>query len=163
MELSPAGYALLKKFEGGPQGGFAAKPYRCPAGHLTVGWGHRLLPADKNLINLIFPLTEAQAHELLKQDVASIANRLAVKVQMPLTQGMADALISLAFNIGTSALLSSTLWVDLNAGRYAKAANEFLRWDKATNPKTGRKEALAGLTTRRQAERVLFLRDGVPK
>lgn len=161
MEFSPAGYALLNKFEGGPQGGYAARPYRCPAGHLTVGWGHRLLPADKHLI---FPLTEIAAQALLKQDVASIANRLAAKVQVPLTQGMADALISLAFNIGSDALLSSTLLKKLNSGDYLGAADEFLRWDKATNPKTGRKkEALAGLTKRRQAERALFLRDGVLK
>ncbi len=160
MELSPAGYALLRQFEGGPQGGFAAVPYRCPAGHLTVGWGHRLLPADEHLI---FPLTEAQAHDLLKRDVASIANRLAAKVQVPLTQSMFDALVSLAFNIGPSALLGSTLWAHLNAGRYRAAAGEWLRWDKATNPKTGRKQKVFGLTVRRQAEQNIFLRDGLPQ
>lgn len=42
------------------------------------------------------------------------------------------------------------------------AGHETIGWNKATNPKTGKKEPLAGLTRRREAERELFLRDGVP-
>jgi len=76
---------------------------------------------------------------------------------------MFDAVVCLGFNIGLGALLGSTLMARLRAGDWAAAADEFLRWDKATNPKTGKKERLAGLTRRRQAERDLFLCDGLPE
>ena len=52
--------------------------------------------------------------------------------------------------------------VELRARNWAAAADQFLRWDKAANPWTGQKERLTGLTRRRQAERELFLRDGLP-
>ena len=46
-----------------------------------------------------------------------------------LTQGQFDALVDFVFNLGSSRLASSTLLVDLNAGRYDAAGAELLRWD----------------------------------
>ena len=156
---SAACIALLKEFEQGPNGGFAPEPYRCFAGFPTVGWGHRLEPSDR----LTYPLTEAQAEALLKKDALRIADGIARVIPVRLTQSMIDALISLAFNIGAGAFAGSTLAACLRAGLYTAAADQFLRWNRAKNPKTGRKEPLAGLTRRREAERALFLRDGLPR
>lgn len=156
---SDACYALIKEFERGPNGDFAAKPYRCPAGHLTIGWGHRLLKRDV----FTYPLSAEQAHDLLVADVARAAAAVADSVRVRLQQCMFDALTSFVFNIGEGHFLGSTLLHQLNAGAYHAAADQILRWNKATNKKTGEKEPLAGLTRRRDAERALFLRDGLPQ
>ncbi len=156
---SDACYALLKQFEQGPNGGFAPEPYRCPAGHNTIGWGHRITSDDR----ITPPLTEAQAEALLKKDATRFADWLSRSVPVRLTQSMIDALISFIFNVGYSAFAGSTLYRHLRAGLYTSAAEQFLVWDKARNPKTGKKEVLPGLTRRRQAERALFLRDGLPR
>lgn len=158
MTPSDACYALLKEFEQGPEGGFAAEPYACPAGHATVGWGHRIVPTDR----ITYPLTVAQAEALLIRDVRRLADALNAGACARLTQSMFDALISFMFNIGVGAFFGSTLYAHLRAGLYGAAADQFLRWNQAKNPKTGKKEPLPGLTRRRQTERALFLRDGLP-
>ena len=72
-------------------------------------------------------------------------------VQVPLTQGQYDALVSFAYNLGLAALKSSTLLRLLNARNYAGAAAQFPRWNRAGG------KVLPGLTRRREAERVMFL------
>ena len=57
-----------------------------------------------------------------------------------------DAYVSLTYNIGASAFCSSTLTKQLNAGDYAGACREILRWDKFKG------QPLPGLTKRRQSE-----------
>jgi lysozyme len=78
-------------------------------------------------------------------------------LESPVTQSQFDAMLCLAYNIGYGAFAGSTLLKKVNGGDIAGAADEFLRWDKATNQKTGKKEPLAGLTKRRTRERRLFL------
>lgn len=158
MKPSPDCYALLKTFEQGPHGGFAPEPYRCPAGYLTIGWGHVIKPGEA----FPKPISAEQADALLEQDVAPAANWLSANIPVRLTQSMFDALTCFVFNIGAGAFAGSTLYSRLRAGLYAAAADQFLVWDKARNPKTGKKEPLAGLTRRRHAERGLFLKDGLP-
>lgn len=65
---------------------------------------------------------------------------------VPMHQREFDAFVSLTYNIGEGAFCSSTLVRRLNAGDYAGACREILRWDKAG----GRQ--LPGLTKRREAE-----------
>lgn len=160
MIPSDAVIELLKSFEQGPNGGFAPNPYLCPAGHKTVGWGHVIKPGDK----FQFPLNAEQAEALLYEDLKPIASNIAESLRNhpEVTQSMFDALCCFAFNLGLGALLGSTLMSRLRLRQWQAAANQFLRWNKARNPKTGRKEPLPGLTRRRQAERELFLRDGFP-
>jgi lysozyme len=74
-------------------------------------------------------------------------------VKASLTQGQFDALVDFVFNLGSSRLASSTLLVDLNAGRYDAAGAELLRWDH-----TGYHEVSA-LKVRRQAEYRLWQSD----
>lgn len=157
MKPSPAALALLKEFERGPNGSYAATPYTCPAGKPTIGWGHVI---RGELFTT--PLSEQQADELLAKDLTSFADRIQFFIRVPITQSMLDALACWAFNIGIYSASGSTLMHFLNLCDYAQAADEFLRWNKATDPKTGKKIELAGLTRRRKAERALFLKDGIP-
>lgn len=156
---SDAALALLKAYEQGPDGGFSPVVYRCPAGKRTIGWGHVVRPGEA----FPQPLTEVEADRLLRDDLRALAGPALAAVRVPLTQSMIDALACFAFNVGPAAFAGSTLLKKLNAGQYAAAAAELLKWDKARDPKTGQKVALAGLTRRRAAERALFAREGWPQ
>lgn len=67
-----------------------------------------------------------------------------------LTQGQFDALVSFAFNVGTSAYAKSTMLRKINAGDCHGAAAEFDRWVFADGKR------LRGLVKRRAAERLEF-------
>ena len=159
---SQAALALLKEFEQGPHGGFAADPYTCPAGKKTVGWGHVVRSDDR----FTYPLTAEDADRILLGDLGRLAELIqrAIRpsVLRSLKQCQIDALLCFAFNIGAGALSGSTLMAKLNQCDYIGAADQFGRWNKSHDPKTGAMIELAGLTRRRKAERDLFLRDGVP-
>jgi lysozyme len=97
------------------------------------------------------PINESLAVQLLRKDLAEVAAGILARVRAPLTQGQFDALCSFVFNVGLGHFGSSTLLKKLNAGDYAGAASEFLRWDKASG------KSLPGLRERRSAERQRFL------
>jgi lysozyme len=79
-------------------------------------------------------------------DVQQFEGALKRCVRIPLHQHEYDAFLSLAYNIGSGAFCSSTLVRKLNAGDYAGACAEILRWDRFQG------QPLRGLTLRRQAE-----------
>ena len=141
MKTSKKGIEIIKKYEG-----LRLKAYKCPAGILTIGYGH-----TKN-VKQGDTITETQAEILLIYDLIDIENCIKKNVKIPLNQNQFDALVSLCFNIGCGNFLKSTLLKKLNEGKIAEAVKEFLKWNKA-----GGKE-LAGLTKRRQVEMELFLK-----
>jgi len=148
--------------------------YLCPAGKLTIGYGHVIQPMDCGLfampveqlrsiiktnqdarkIKIPLHITTQQADRLLDRDTAQTALFIASVTKPPLTQGQFDALCSLAFNIGQGNYAASTLRKKVAAGDFAGAAAEFDRWVYATV--NGKKVKLGGLVTRRAAERRLF-------
>jgi lysozyme len=137
MNLSAAGLALLKQSEG-----FRNRVYPDAGGFPTIGYGHRLLPAEA------FPdgITEGQADELLAADLRQAEQAVHRLVRVPLTHGQYDALVDFCFNLGQRRLAASTLLADLNSSRYNAAAEQLLLWDHA-----GARES-AALRTRREAE-----------
>lgn len=144
MNASPQAINLIKKWEG-----FAPKAYLCPAGKLTIGYGHVLkTPRGKGEGELI---GEREATTLLMADIAKVEAALIKYVRVPLTQNQMDALVSLVFNIGIAAFSRSTLLKLLNNGDYSGAAQQFTRWIYID------KTASNGLLRRREAERELFL------
>ena len=145
MEVSKRGLALIQQFEG-----LRLDAYLDSAGAPTIGYG------STRGVQMGDEITEAQATELLAADVERHADGVRKHVDVPLTQGQFDSLVSLCFNIGVGALSRSTLLRKLNAGDYQGAAQEFLRWTYA-----GGKE-LRGLVRRREAERAMFLEPEPP-
>lgn len=145
MKVSSNGLALIKQFEG-----FRAQAYICPAGVLTIGYGSTGKHVKRGQV-----ITEAEATALLIKDAARF-ERAVHALGLKLTQNQFDALVSLAFNIGTGNFASSTLVKRLKAGDMAGAAAQFAVWNKARVK--GVLIALPGLTRRRTAEAALFVK-----
>ncbi len=135
---------LIKKYEG-----LSLKPYICPAGYWTIGYGHVLtkdeLEAYRNGI------TKEKAEFLLYYDVFKTFFLISPLVSVKLHPYCWDALTSFSFNVGVYAFKASSLRKKINRGEFYSAADEFLRWVYAG----GRK--LKGLVRRRKEERELFL------
>lgn len=171
--VSPAGIHLIKQFEG-----CRLQAYLCPAGKLTIGYGHVLLPMDYALfkvpmarmgeiikinqagkpgqpVKIPLHINPAQADSLLARDTANTARFLASVTRTALTQWQFDALCSFILNVGQGNYAQSTLRRLIDAGELDAAAAEFGRWVYATV--NGNKVKLDGLVKRRAAERDLFL------
>lgn len=140
MRTSENGLQLIKGSED-----VRLRTYVCPAGILTVGWGHTGIDVRTGMV-----ITLRRADEMLASDVRNSETAINQLVDVPLTQNQFDALASFVFNVGVGNFESSTLLRKLNAKNYAGAALEFPRWNKSKG------KVLAGLTTRRDKERALF-------
>lgn len=137
---------LIKRFEG-----FSAKPYLCPAGVPTIGYGSTRDTDGKAITMQHPPITEAQAKSLLMATLTTYENAVNRYVKVPLNQNQFDALVDFAYNAGAKNLLTSTLLKKLNAGDYAGASKEISKWVYGGGKK------LNGLVKRREAERQLFI------
>ena len=140
MKLSSKGLSLIKEFEG-----LELEAYLCAAGVPTIGYG-----STANVV-LNTTITEAEAEELLRQDVATFEECVNDFVDVDLTQSEFDALVCFSFNVGCNAFMNSTLLRLINQGNKEAAAQQFSRWNRAG------KKVLAGLTRRREAEKQLFM------
>ncbi|HCM9495669.1 TPA: lysozyme [Enterobacter hormaechei subsp. hormaechei] len=145
MQTSDKGIALIKQFEG-----CKLTAYQDSVGVWTIGYGWTK-PVDGKPIRAGMTIKQETAERLLKTGLVSYENDVSRLVKVDLTQGQFDALVSFTYNLGARSLSTSTLLRKLNAGDYAGAADEFLRWNKAGG------KVLNGLTRRREAEHALFL------
>jgi len=137
--INQAGLNLIKSFES-----LRLHPYADDAGVWTIGYGHTSgVTADTPAINA------AQAEYFLKIDVSDAASSVQQKISISLNDNQFSALVSLVFNVGKAPLLH-TLGAKLNAGDYAGASAEFLRWNRVGG------QVSNGLTRRRNAEQRLF-------
>ena len=142
MTLTPAGWQLLKTWEG-----CILNAYPDPASGgdpWTIGYGHTGPEVSPGLT-----ISQAQADAWLEADVAqatAAVERLLAPVVLSPTQR--DALVSFCFNVGAGALERSTLRRRLLAGEPVQAviASELPRWCKGPNG------PLEGLQRRRAAE-----------
>nr|WP_211053052.1 lysozyme [Enterobacter sp. Tr-810] len=145
MQTSDKGISLIKEFEG-----CKLTAYQDSVGVWTIGYGWTQ-PVDGKPIRAGMTIKQETAERLLKTGLLSYESDVSRLVKVELTQGQFDALVSFTYNLGSRSLSTSTLLRKLNAGNYACAAEEFLRWNKAGG------KVLNGLTRRREAERALFL------
>jgi lysozyme len=138
--INQEGKALIKRFES-----LQLHAYRCPAGIWTIGYGHT---GDVEPHHVI---TEHQADVVLDLDLAHFEEWVE-SVAPHTNDNQFSALVSFAFNVGTGAAGTSTLFRYVKEARYGAAADEFLKWTHAAG------KVLHGLVTRRAAERLLFLK-----
>lgn len=140
MQLSPAGEALIKGFEK-----FRPTAYKPTAKDVwTCGWGHT------KGVTATTTCDYATAETWFKQDTADAVNNVNTHVTVPLTQNQFDALVSICFNVGDTAIDESTLMRKLNDSDYGGAANEFPKWRFQDHV------PLKGLADRRAAEQAMF-------
>jgi lysozyme len=132
---------LIRKYEG-----LSLTAYKCPAGLLTIGYGH-VLKKEMNVSEIDLD----SAEKLLEQDCLIALRSVEKLIKTNLSENQLASLISFTFNLGGAALERSSLRQKLNRGDYLEAADEFLRWVYAS----GRK--LPGLIRRRTEERAIFL------
>ncbi|WP_269631872.1 lysozyme [Pelomonas sp. BJYL3] len=144
-----AATAVVKRIEG-----FFAQPYddngAQPGGTWTIGYGtivdaqgHRVTPQTP-------PITEAEAEQLLRRDMAGAARDVQLRVQVPLLTCEAAALISWVYNLGAGNLAKSTMLLRLNANRKSEVPAEMRKWIM----QEGR--PMLGLLRRRWAEAAIF-------
>lgn len=132
---------LIEGFEG-----CVLSPYQDIRGVWTIGIGFtRLNGVVVAKDTPSFPDIQS-AKEALKVIVQPYGDAITACIKITLTQNQYDALVSLCYNEGISAIKNSTLIRDLNAGLIQEAADQFLEWDIP-----------AILLARRQKERILFL------
>lgn len=148
MQTSDKGIKNIKDFEGCsltayPDPGTGGAPWT-----IGYGWTH---PVDGKPVKRGMTIDQPTADRLLKTGLVGYENDVLKVAKVKLTQGQFDALVSFAYNVGSRALSTSTLLRKLNDGDVNGAADEFLRWNKAGG------KVLNGLTSRREAERALFL------
>jgi len=146
MKLSDKGYELIKKFEG-----YSDKPYKCPAGISTIGYGNTYYPNGTKVKITDQKITKEYANEILAHTADEFAEDVLKLVKSKITINQLNALTSFAYNVGVFNLQKSTLLklvnINPNDGNIAK---EFLKWNKAAG------KELKGLTNRRIAESALY-------
>jgi lysozyme len=148
-KISEAGRSLIKQFEG-----FSPVPYVCPAGVLTIGYGHTREDVDGDTMERWAKsgrhMSEHEADIILSRDLENDeewVDRLAPGI----SDAQFSALVSFCFNVGPAALARSTLLKFVQQGLWQDAADQFDKWVY------GGGKVLPGLVKRRAAEKALFL------
>ncbi|KIF11351.1 lysozyme [Xanthomonas citri] len=140
---------LAKRFEGFHRVPRAdpgrARPYICPAGYWTIGYGHLCDPAHP-------PITEAEAEAYLARDLetALAATLRYCPVLATEPEGRLAAIVDFTFNLGAGRLQTSTLRRRITQRDWAAARLELRRWVY------GGGRVLPGLVARRDAEALLL-------
>lgn len=141
--------------------GFRSRPYRCPAGVLTIGYGHTqgVKPSDR--------VTKEQAFELLCSDFLVCRSYLLNKFDLIncMNSNQIYALTDFVFNLGFGTLLGSTISNALADYHNATSQTLFNYDSDIVNTllkycryrKNGKLVVSSGLQKRRQWEASLFL------
>jgi lysozyme len=146
MKLSDKGYELIKKFEG-----YSDRPYKCPAGISTIGYGNTYYPNGTKVKITDKQITREYANEILAHTADEFAADVLKLVKSKISVNQLNALTAFAYNVGIGNFSKSTLLklVNINPND-AMIAKEFLKWNKQAG------KELKGLTNRRIAESALY-------
>ncbi len=148
MAADPVEVAILlvRHFEG-----FSAKPYPCPAGIPTIGYGFTRYSTGRRVKLSDPPMHQSDAEAYLHNQLTTIAH--AIKPMAPIFATRPEALaasIDFAFNLGIATFKSSTLLKRLKAEDWEGVEHEIHRWVKSKG------QIIPGLVRRREAEANLF-------
>ena len=139
LKINDAGLQIIKDSEG-----LRLEAYEL-GGRWYIGYGHAATARAG------MKITEAEADQLLRQDVTDAENAVRRMVTVPVNTNQFSAMVSLAYNLGAGGFSRTTVLERINQLDYSGAADGFLNHNKAGG------KVLDHLTHRREKERALFL------
>ena len=139
--------ALCKQFEG-----YRGKPYLCPAGVATIGYGSTYYADGRKVALTDAPMSEPDAAALLLQELHH-TYLPGVLRQCPILltdERKCNAIVDFVYNLGLGRLQTSTLKRKINQQDWDAAQEQLMLWTK------GGGRVLPGLVKRRDAESALL-------
>lgn len=139
--------ALCKQFEG-----YRGKPYLCPAGVATIGYGSTYYADGRKVALTDAPMSEPDAAALLLQELHH-TYLPGVLRQCPILltdERKCNAIVDFVYNLGLGRLQTSTLKRKINQQDWDAAQEQLMLWTK------GGGRVLPGLVKRRAAESALL-------
>ena len=138
---------LCRRFEG-----FKSKPYLCPAGVPTIGYGSTYY-ADGRKVDLADPsISKEDADTLLMYELRHTYAPGVMRMCPGLisNERRFNAIVDFVYNLGVGRLQTSTLRRKINAQDWDAAQEQLMLWTR------GGGKVLPGLVKRRQAECALM-------
>jgi lysozyme len=134
---------LCQKFEG-----FSYKPYLCPAGIPTIGYGSTYYSNGEKVTLADKPIDEPTAKALLMSELRHtyLMGTLRSCPILATNQSICNAIVDFTYNLGVGRLQTSTLKRKINEQNWEDAKKELMKWTR------GNGRILPGLVKRRQAE-----------
>lgn len=112
--------------------GLRLKPYKCSAGVPTIGIGSTYYEDGSKVKMTDAPITKERAYVLFENVLKHFEMCVYTCTRDDINQNQFDALVSLAFNIGTNALKKSTLIKRVNKDpNGSDIEGAFLMWKNA--------------------------------
>jgi lysozyme len=138
---------LCRHFEG-----FRSKPYICPAGYPTIGYGTVYKPDGTKVTMDDAPISKAQADEWLLSELRTnyAAGVLRASPRLIAHPKILGAMIDFSYNLGVARYRASTLRRKVDNQDWEAAKEQLMRWTR------GGGKVLPGLVRRRQAEASLL-------
>lgn len=138
---------LCKQFEG-----YKSKPYLCPAGIPTIGYGSTYYPDGRKVTLQDAPVDEPTAYSFLMHELQSICAPAVMRHCPGLVGDEAkfNAIADFVYNLGAGRLQTSTLKRKINAQDWEGAKEQLMLWTR------GGGRVLPGLVKRRTAECALM-------
>jgi lysozyme len=139
--------ALCRQFEG-----YRSKPYLCPAGIATIGYGSTYYSDGRKVTLEDAPMDESTARALLMVELEHtyLPGVLRNCPILATDEKKCNAIVDFVYNLGIGRLQTSTLKRKINAQEWEQAQEQLMLWNK------GGGKVLSGLTKRRIAECALL-------
>jgi len=135
--------SLCRQFEG-----FRSKPYLCPAGVPTIGYGSTYYSDGRKVTLEDSPISEKDASALLMHELEHtyLPGVLRNCPILATDEKKCNAIVDFVYNLGIGRLQTSTLKRKINSQEWKAAQEQLMLWTK------GGGKVLPGLLKRRQAE-----------
>ena len=135
--------------------GFSSKPYICPAGYPTIGYGTVYKPDGTKVTMQDEPISRELANEWLMRELQHnyMAGVLRASPILIRNQRLLAAITDFAYNLGVGRYRASTLKRRVDANDLLGVETELKKWVR------GGGKVLPGLVKRRQAE-INLIRSG---
>lgn len=138
---------LCRLFEG-----FRSKPYLCPAGIPTIGYGSTYYADGRKVAMSDPPVDEPTARALLRHELETTYAPGVARLCPGLLsdERKFNAVVDFCYNLGVGRLQTSTLRRKINTQDWEGAKEQLMLWTR------GGGKVLPGLVKRRQAECLLM-------